>query len=181
MPPTRRNASEDPLRFWVAAIQRLSVLRRRDSPAVFLETREPLPPRAYRGVGGDLPVLSVLFRGHQLYLGLHSSARLRAIPRDDRSGDQTSVLRQMYWNDRLDVQIEICLITQAAAIVEIELKGTLTRPRPGSASSSRGQWCRALQAASGKSQPCLHSYCHLGQCDWHLGCRSRPTHVTLQD
>jgi hypothetical protein len=80
-----------------------------------------------------------------------------------RSGDQTSVLRQMYWNDRLHVQIETCLITQAAAIVEIELKGTLTRPRPGAASSSRGQWCRALQAASGKSQPGLHSYCRLGQ------------------
>jgi hypothetical protein len=84
-----------------------------------------------------------------------------AISRDDRSGDQRPILRQVYWNDRLDVQIEVRLITQAAAIVEIELKGKLTRPRPGSASSSRGQWCRALQAASGKSQPCLHSYCRL--------------------
>ncbi len=106
---------------------------------------------------------------HSFTLGYTPPPACGAIPRDDRSGDQTSVLRQIYWNDRLDVQIEICLITQAAAIVEIELKGTFTRPRPGSASSSLGQWCRALRAASGKSQPCLHSYCHLGQCDWHLG------------
>jgi hypothetical protein len=55
----------------------------------------------------------------------------KAVQRDDRSGDQRPILRQMYWNDRLDVRIEIRLITQAVAIVEIELNGTLTRSPTG--------------------------------------------------
>jgi hypothetical protein len=145
----------------------------------------PPPLRGSGDCDACPPGLRSVTKRHSFTLCYTPPPACGAIPRDDRSGDQTSVLRQTFWNDRLDVQIEICLITQAAAIVEIELKGTLTRPRPGSASSSRGQSCRALQAASGKSQPCLHSYCHLGQCDWRIsdwriGCRSRPTHVTLQ-
>ena len=125
-----------------------------------------MSPPPLRGLGdcdACPPGLRSVTMRRSFTLGYTPPPASGAISRDDRSGDQTSVLRQMYWNDRLDVQIEICLITQAAAIVEIELKGKLTRPRPGSASSSREQWCRALQAASGKSQPCLHSYCHLVQ------------------
>ena len=59
----------------------------------------------------------------------------------------------MYWNDRLDVQIEICLITQAAAIVEIELKGTLTRPRPGSASLREGSGVALFRRLAERANP----------------------------
>ena len=63
--------------------------------------------------------------------GLYSGTIVRAI--------KTPVLRQMYWNDRLDVQIEVRLIAQAAAIVEIELKGTLTRSPTGFCVGSRAK------------------------------------------
>jgi hypothetical protein len=72
----------------------------------------------------------------------------------------------MYWNDRLDVQIETRLIAQAVAIVEIELKGTLTRSPTGFCVGSRA-----------KPTSCCNSP---NTTQRRLGCRSRPARVTLE-
>jgi hypothetical protein len=112
------------------------------------------------------PGLRSVTRRRSFALGYTPPPACGAIPRDDRSGDQRPILRQMYWNDRLDVQIGIRLITQAVAIVEIELNGTLTRSPTGFSVGS-----------SAKPTSCCNSPNTTLR---RLGCRSRPARVTLE-